>query len=924
MSLALYNKKRSFKDTPEPSGKKAAVDTALRFVIQKHDASRLHYDFRLEMEGVLKSWAVPKGPSLDPKVKRLAMMVEDHPYDYRTFEGIIPKGNYGAGTVIVWDEGTYEPLENTATNKKDHEKNLLSQLYKGSLKFVMNGKKLKGEFALVKLKNSEDNSWLLIKHNDKFATEEDITKKDKSVQSNKTLEQVEKTSDKIWKSNRESSSDKKPEKKISGEKKNEQTEVTKEDTSLNIPQETNSLLRKGTKAAFPVSLKPMLATLTDKPFDSADWIYEIKWDGYRAVAFIKNEEVDIFSRNNISFNDKFKPVVEALKQLKINAVIDGEIIALNEKGQADFQQLQNYQKTGKTATLVYYVFDLIWYEGKDYMQLPLIERKELLKNVLPANSDIIKFSDHVHEQGKTFFELAINQGLEGIMAKKTDSEYLPDVRTKSWLKIKNNKQLEAIICGYTKPRNSRKNFGALILGMYEGTELFYIGHTGSGFNETTLKDVYQLLQPLVIEESPFKKKPKTNMPVTWIKPQLVCEIKFTEWTDEKILRHPIFLGLREDKSAANEKNVKVVHPPDKKVEDKNKKPAPKTKTAIIKKVIENIKNNTEDQSEKTSLKKEEKISKQKNLLLPDKNLKEQIVTINQHQLKLTNLDKFYWPEEKITKRDMLNYYDAVTPFMLPYMKDRPQSLNRHPNGINGPSFYQKDVKGKVADWLKTYRYKSESSGDKDFLVCTDEASLLYIATLGCIEMNPWHSRIQSPDNPDWCVIDLDPDDNAFEQVIEAAQIVKQVLESVDVSSSLCKTSGSTGIHIYIPLGAKYNYDQSRMLAELIVTLVHHEIPNYTSLERNLSKRKGKIYLDFLQNRQIQTIAAPYSLRPKPGATVSTPLHWEEVEPGLSIQQFTIFNILDRLKNEGDIFKGVLDKGIDLEKTLNKINELLNK
>ncbi|MGI8951294.1 MAG: DNA ligase D [Chitinophagaceae bacterium] len=934
MSLTVYNKKRSFKDTPEPSGKKASVDKALRFVVQKHDASRLHYDFRLEMEGVLKSWAVPKGPSMDPSVKRLAMMVEDHPYDYRTFEGIIPKGNYGAGTVIVWDEGTYEPIENSSKNKKDEEKILLHQLFAGSLKFVMHGKKLKGEFALVKIKNNEDNSWLLIKHKDEYATAEDITKKDKSVQSNKTIEQVEKTSDKIWKSNR-SSSQKNSDEETTSQKKSASNKTTVKKNSKNnsgensqeintaneIDEHIQSLLNKGIKAEFPESLKPMLATLTEKPFDNSNWIFEIKWDGYRAVSFLKNGNINIYSRNNISFNEKFKPVVEALSEWKINAVIDGEIVAVNEEGNADFQQLQNYQKTGKKAKLIYYVFDLLWYEGKNYMELPLIERKEILKNILPEEDAIIKFSDHIHEQGKAFFDLAIHQGVEGVMAKNCNSNYTPDIRTKEWLKIKNNQELEAIICGFTKPRNSRKHFGALILGKYEEKKLIYIGHTGSGFNEKSLNEIFMLLQPLITDECPFKMKPKTNMPVTWIKPQLICEIKFSEWTNEKILRHPIFLGLREDKTAQDEKNVKVVAPPEKNSKVKTEESKLKTKKDTAEKAKEIIDSSKEISAEKNLSSK--KSSQLNNILLPDETIKEQTVTINNHKIKLTNLNKLYWPKEKITKRDMLNYYYAIMPYMLPYMKDRPQSLNRHPNGINEPGFYQKDVKGKVAGWLTTYHYLSASSGDKDFLVCTDEASLLYIASLGCIEMNPWHSRVQSPDNPDWCVIDLDPDNNSFDEVIEAAQVVKKVLDSVDVKNVCVKTSGSTGMHIYIPLEAKYDYDQSRLLAELIVTIVHNEIPKFTSLERSPAKRKVKIYLDFLQNRQIQTIAAPYSLRPKPGATVSTPLHWEELKKGLSPKNFTMFNIFDRLKNEGDIFRAVLGEGIDLEKTLEKINSLIN-
>lgn len=647
----------------------------------------------------------------------------------------------------------------------------------------------------------------------------------------------------------------------------------------------------------------MLASLTDEPFDDAGWIFEIKWDGYRSVSYLNKGRIEIQSRNNLSFTNKFKEVTGALKSWKVNAVIDGEIVAMNDKGIASFQQLQNFANKGEATHLIYYVFDILWLDGKDLTHLTLLERKSILQSIMPEDDTVIKYSDHVEEKGTAFFELAIQRGLEGIMAKKSDSTYTTNFRTRSWLKIKNTKRLEAIICGFTEGRKSRRHFGALVLGKYEGEKLVYIGHTGTGFNEESLKEVEKKLMPLITGKMPFDKKPKTNMPVTWVKPKLVCEIKFSEITNEGILRIPVFIGLREDKEAKNEKNVEVVHaderPKAKAVRQKVEGKGEKVKPGISKSKL--------------------KTKNPEQLLSPT--TKEETININGHDLKCTNLDKLYWPDEKISKRDMLNYYYNIMPYILPYMKDRPQSLNRFPDGIKGKSFYQKNVKGKVADWLTTYHYKSESSGDKEFLVCTDEASLIYIASLGCIEMNPWHSRTQQAENPDWCVIDLDPDDsNTFEEVIKTAQAVKKVLDAIKLPS-YPKTSGSSGMHIYIPLGAKYSYDQSRLLAELIVNLVYPEVASFTSLERNPSKRKGKIYLDFLQNRTIQTIAAPYSLRPKPGATVSTPLDWSEVKKGLTIKQFNIHTIFDRLKDAGDIFKPVLKKGIDMEKVLENINVL---
>ncbi len=904
MSLSVYTKKRSFEQTPEPVGGKATADE-LRFVVQKHAASHLHYDFRLEMQGVLKSWAVPKGPSMDPDIKRLAMMVEDHPYDYRTFEGIIPKGNYGAGTVIVWDEGTYESTEIERSEKNKQEKNLLQQLYSGKIKFRLYGKKLKGEFALIKSSGSEENSWILRKLEDKYISTEDITKKDKSVQSNLTLEQVAKTSNHIYQSNRKNVAEKKAATKKS-------TTTIVEEEVQNAQQDVTKLLKKGKKAAFPENIKPMLASLTGKAFDDVNWIFEIKWDGYRSLAYLQKGNVDIRSRANLSYNEKFNSIATALAEWKVDAVVDGEIIAINEEGSADFQALQGFAKTGKKANLVYYVFDLLWYKGTDLTQLPLTERKALLNSILPQENSVIKYSDDIACEGKAFFEVALSRGLEGIMAKKADSIYTFGHRTKSWLKIKNNQQTEAIICGFTKGRNSRKYFGAIILGKYEGDKLMYIGHSGSGIDEKGLQELYEKFKPLITAVCPFGIKPKTNMPVTWLKPELVCEVKFTEWTDEKSLRHPIFLGLREDKTAQNEKGEAVVSPPSK---SQNKKSSSLESKATAQ--LQEIDIAPAVSATTKTLTAKAKKGARKVLISGED--KETVVTINKQKLKLTNLDKFYWPHEKITKRDVLNYYYQISPYMFPYMKDRPQSLNRHPNGINGKNFYQKNVEGKVADWINTYPYSSDSDGQtKEFLVCTDEATLLYIASLGCIEMNPWHSRIQSPDNPDWCVIDLDPDDNPFDQVIETACVVKEILDTYNIPA-YCKTSGATGMHIYIPLEAKYTYAQSKLFAQLIVGIVHRELQFFTSLERSPAKRKGKIYLDFLQNRSIQTIAAPYSIRPKPGATVSTPLHWEEVKKGLTPKQFTIHNILDRLKNEGDLFKPVLGKGINLQQILEKMS-----
>jgi bifunctional non-homologous end joining protein LigD len=652
----------------------------------------------------------------------------------------------------------------------------------------------------------------------------------------------------------------------------------------------------------------MLATLIDEAFDSNNWLFEIKWDGYRAISSNINGKTDLYSRNNISFKERYAPIANALKKISEDVVVDGEIVSLDENGYSRFQYLQNWQNDPQ-GTLVYYVFDLLWIDGYDITPLPLIERKKILQQIIPVD-DTIRYSDHIEKDGKDFFATAEKNGLEGIIAKNKNSVYQINSRSRDWLKIKTSLRQEVVIAGFTEPRRSRQYFGALVLGVYENDKLKYVGHTGSGFNEKLLKDVWHKLQPLITNKCPFDEKPKTKMPVTWVKPQLVCEIKFQEWTNENILRVPIFMGLRPDKNPVEVKKEKVM--PTKSV----------NKNAVPKKDQVQSAKSTSKKSAAPKKKPTKKINAPAHKEWLSSKETEKNVTINKIELKLTNLDKIYWKKEGYTKRDLLNYYYEITPYMLPYMKNRPQSLNRHPNGIDGMSFFQKNVEGKVPDWVETFAEFSESNQETiHYFVCTNEASLIYLANLGCIEMNPWHSTTKKPDNPDYCLIDLDPHETNFDVVIETAQAAKKVLDQLKIPA-WCKTSGATGLHICIPLGAKYTYDQSRQLAELLANLIHHEVPSFTSVERSPSKRRRKVYLDYLQNSKGQTVACVYSARPKVGATVSTPLFWEEVKKGLSPSNFTIKNLFERLKSEGDIFKPVYEKGIDLKKTLETIEAAL--
>lgn len=635
------------------------------------------------------------------------------------------------------------------------------------------------------------------------------------------------------------------------------------------------------KTKMPTGLMPMLATLVDEPFTDNEWQFELKLDGYRTLAYLHNGKADLRSRKNNSFNKQFDVVQKELTEWNIDAVIDGEVVVLNEEGKPDFNKIQLWDSQ-REGSLVYYVFDLLWIDGLNIMNEPLYLRREILKQLMPE-SGIIRYSDHIDEIGTEFFEIAKKNNLEGIIAKKKDSVYIPDSRSKTWLKIKIEERHEAVICGYARKKDTDRLFSSLLLGVYEKGKLKFIGQTGTGFTELMQEELMRKMKPLTTKRLPFKEEPSiSGSNVVWLKPFLVCEVKYAELTSEGLMRHASFQGLREDKAAFELNNEEQ--------QDTDQ-------------IIEEVKE--EEETEFISTKKES-----------------QIVSIDGHDLKLTNLKKIYWPREKISKAEMLNYYYSIADYIFPYMKDRPQSLNRFPNGINGKSFYHKNMQGKVDKWLKTFKRFSESSGEpKDFLICSDRASLIYMANLGCIEMNPWHSRVQSPLYPDWSVVDLDPGDISFEKVIETAQVVHQILDSLEIPS-YPKTSGSTGIHIYIPLGAKYNYEQSKQLAELIANLVHEELPSFTSLVRDPRKRTDKIYIDYLQNRPIQTICAPYSVRPKPGATVSAPLHWDEVKKGLKIADFTMKNMLDRTKNVGDLFNGVLGKGIDLNKILKGLSSLI--
>ncbi|MGB3184158.1 MAG: DNA ligase D [Cyclobacteriaceae bacterium] len=835
--LAKYRTKRDFSKTPEPAGQiKKNATGENRFTIQRHQASRLHYDLRLELEGVLKSWAIPKGPSMDPTDKRLAVQTEDHPMQYLHFEGEIPDGQYGAGIMHIWDTGVYH-----ASNAADEtdDKALIKAYTKGDLKLTFEGSKIKGTFALVRT-GREDNHWLLIKKKDKYASEG-------SYDSEEHLSPAMALQQKTSKARKKGKS-----------------------ASDSLPVGTDDM---------PHMVKPMLASLHDRVFDDEGWLYEIKWDGYRAIAETGEKGVKLYSRNGNSFLKKYPPLTEALEALPAPLVVDGEIVVLNEQGASDFQKLQNYDDA-PSPNLYYYLFDILYFNGYDLRSFALSERKKLLDQ-LAALHDRIRVSDHIKEHGTTLLEEADKKGLEGIIAKKADSPYRTGVRSKEWLKIKLVRQMDALIVGYTDPSGSRKHFGSLLLAAYNRQDgLQYIGRVGTGFDDEALRSLKKQLDRLSRKTSPLDKVPSSARKAHWVTPKLIAEVSYSERTSEGSLRHPVYKGLRTDKAP---EDVLVETP-----------------------------------SATSPVQAAAPVSGLADRLTGKKQLNEDI---EGKKIKLTNLQKVYWPgDDPVTKGRLLAYYAQVAPYLLPHITDRPQSLNRYPDGIDGKNFYHKDAGDLAPDWMKTHGVESESANKEVcYLTISDLAGLLFTINLGCIALNPWLSRADTEDYPDYCVIDLDPSDkNTFDEVIEVAQAVHTVLQKGEIPS-YPKTSGSTGIHILIPLGGEYSYEQSRHFAHIISIMVNHMLPDLTSLERSPSKRRGKIYLDYMQNKKGATLACVYSARPKPGAPVSAPLYWKEVKEGLKITDYTIFTMPERLEKEGDLLKPVLKQQLDMAAALDRLS-----
>jgi len=779
------------------------------------------------MDGVLKSWALPNGPTLDPAIKRLAVHVEDHPIDYGSFEGTIPSGNYGAGSVTLWDRGTYEWL-----GPKTPEQMWES----GDLKLRFHGHKIVGEFALVRTNRAKGKDWLLIKKKD-FAVREgwDPEADTRSV--------------------------------------------------LQGPGDI-SATEGAVKAEMPAALEPMLATLGNAVPSGSEWLYEVKWDGYRALCFVEGGKVRMLSRRGTKLDKQFAAIAQALAQsVKADkAIVDGEVVALDENGNPSFQHLQNLTGFGTKPALKgmappnlnFFAFDLLYLNGYDLRKAALIDRRQLLMSIL-LPSEIVRYSEHFIGKGDELLQAVRAKGLEGIIAKQAQSRY-ESKRSGSWIKIKVTTQQDFVVCGYIL--GEREPFGALVLGYHKNKKLVYAGNVGSGFTQQSLKSVFERIKPLVTKKPVLSDVPKDIGELTWVKPELVCVVKFTSWTNDERLRAPVFMGLRTE--VAPEEVVR--------------------ETGLL--------------EEDSTAESETPQESGHEVLLPAGKA-EVALDVDGHRLKFTNLNKVFYPADGYTKRDVINFYAAVADLLVPHLQGRPLSLKRYPNGIDQDYFFQKDASG-FPEWLHRAELKDDEES-KTRVICDDKASLLYLANLGCIDQNPYMSRMETLEHPDFILIDLDPYHCGYDRIVEAAQLVREKLRRIGLTG-YPKTTGGNGMHVYVPVEPIYSSAQTRQFAEILARWVAAERPDLFTTPRMVSAReKGKVYFDYLQNASGKTISAPYVLRAHPGAPVATPLKWEEVVPGLKPQQFHIANVLRRFERVGDLFAGVLNNPQELGPALEKLS-----
>ena len=887
--LQEYRRKRDPAATPEPFGGPGPAGGS-RFVIHKHAARRLHYDLRLEIDGVLKSWAVPKGPSVRSHEKRLAVHVEDHPVEYADFEGLIPEGNYGAGPSIVWDAGRFQLLKPEPARE---------QIARGKLEFELFGFKLRGRWTLARM-SGKDRDWLLLKKSDEYAGETEPTERyPESVLSGLTIEELRAGASRV-------------------------DTLRRRLTELRAPR--GDITPRGDLL--------MLATLVDETPADPSWLFEIKYDGVRVLASRTGDEIELRGRSGQLVTTRYPEVTAALHALPLQSfVLDGEIVALDDRGRSSFQRLQERMGLTRAADIERargevpvsaVFFDALGLDGRDLRRLPLEARKECLKLLVPPRG-VVYFGDHVLSHGADFLAAACEQGLEGVVAKRRDSHYAAK-RSRDWLKIKCQLRQEFVIGGYTAPQGSRAHFGALHLGLYDQGELVYVSKVGTGFDARALKAISAKLGRLERSTSPFARGTPVGRGHRWVEPRLVGEVRFTEWTRDGGIRHPSFLGLRDDKrpedcvretpvvargeeAGGGEGSGCVTRSPafrgsssrgrDEGVPLRPTLPPPAPSPRGDTGGRGNVRTASSNREAVGADRRRASVGEER-------------------RVTITNPAKVFWPGEGYTKLDLIEYYDAVAPWLLPYLKDRPLVLTRYPDGITGKSFFQKDAPEWTPSWIRTERIHADDVGrDIDYFVVDDRESLRYVVNLGTIPLHLWSSRVASLDHPDWLVLDLDPKGAPFTDVVKVARALHRILDELALPSYV-KTSGATGLHIVLPLGAGYDYDVTRTFARLLAVMGVEAEPAIATIARPLRARGGKVYIDFGQNGRGQTVVAPFSARPLPGAPVACPLRWEEVTAKLDPARFTIKTAPARFAKIGDPLAPVLTGRIDVAATLERL------
>jgi bifunctional non-homologous end joining protein LigD len=848
MSLQRYREKRNFHHTPEPRGKVEASSDRLRYVVQKHAASHLHYDFRLELDGTLKSWAVPKGPSLDPGTKRLAMHVEDHPLEYASFEGTIPPKQYGAGTVLLWDRGYWTAFGDPRVGYRT-----------GRLKFRLEGQKLHGFWSLVRMGGrgrATKESWLLIKEKDEAARKgngSEITQtRVESVDSGRTIEQIATGPHQVWRSNR-----------MTGKQKTASSPPSRDSGVHQLPG--------GRRAPQSQLITPQLATLADQAPVGEQWVHELKYDGYRIVSRVKQHSAQLFTRNQHDWTSKLQQIADTVAALPVkSAWFDGEVIALRPDGTISFQALQNAFETRSQTDLVYYVFDLLYLNGYDLTQVPLLHRKQALAAVLQGTEGgVVRYSDHIVGAGQVVFEQACHQGMEGIVSKRIDGLYHSS-RNRNWIKVKCGHRQEFVIGGFTEPGGSRVSFGALLLGVYDaqGT-LRFVGRTGTGFSERSLQELHKKLGALEQPRPPFA-NPPTGLDargVHWVKPRLVAEVSFAEWTQEGLLRQAAFQGLREDKPP---KAIIKEEPKAMGTRTVQPDPNPISKPSAPLR-LHNTKRKT-----------------------TSKPMAAAVGPATVAGMTLSHPDRLLYPDQGLTKLALARYYEHVSTWLLPHLQDRPLTLVRCPEGFNKDCFYQKHANDTIPDtidWVQIH----DDHGKSWYMIANSLPAVIGLVQMGVLELHTWGAKQDALDRPDRLIMDLDPDPTVpWKFVVEGAHLVKTLLNELELECFV-KTTGGKGLHVVVPLQRVHTWDEVKAFSKGLADHLVRLIPDRFVANMSKRKRHGKIYIDYLRNARGATAIAAFSTRARAGAPVSVPLAWKEVSADLRSDHFTVSNVLERLK-----------------------------